>query len=60
MKIKSKSRTPRVINTPGRPTEVGPGETVEVDDDLAKSLLRQPDRWVKAGSKKKSDTSEES
>lgn len=59
MKIRSKSTTPRVIDTPGRPTEVAPGETVEVDDDLAKRLLEQPDRWAKAGSKK-SDTSEES
>ena len=53
MKIRSKSDTPRSIATRGHPIVVEPGQTVEVDDDLGKRLLEQPDRWVKAGSKKK-------
>lgn len=27
------------------PIEVGPGDTAEVDDDLAANLLEQPDNW---------------
>lgn len=33
---------------------VEPGESVEVDDDLGKSLLEQPDNW--AGEKKSKTT----
>ena len=58
--IQSRSATTRVIDGPSGPITVAPGETVEVDDDLAKSLLEQPDRWGKPSKRKPSVTSEES
>lgn len=33
---------------------VEPGETVEVDDDLGKSLCEQPANWAKSTAKKES------
>lgn len=56
MKVRSKSAGERVIDAPGHPPVVaGPGEVIEVADDLGKSLLEQVDRWEPVtGSSKKS------
>lgn len=55
MKVRNLRNTAVVIAPPGsNPIEVGAGATVEVDDDLGKSLLDQSDRWAPAG---KVDTS---
>lgn len=46
MKIRNVSETGRAVNDRRHPPfHVGPGETVEVEDELAESLLQQPDRW---------------
>lgn len=57
MKIRNVTDRARVIAATAQ--IVGPGETVEVDDDLGKSLLEQPDRWGKPTTKN-TVTSEES
>ena len=50
MKIRNKSGRTRTIAPVGHPPiEVADGESVEVDDALADSLLEQPDRWAPAG-----------
>lgn len=35
--------------------EVGPGETVEVPDDLGRQLIEQPDNWAAKKSRSKED-----
>ena len=50
MRVRNKSGRSRLIAAAGRPTiEVEDGESVEVDDDLGRSLLQQTDRWAPAG-----------
>lgn len=49
MKIRNKRTVAVAVAPPGGdPFVVEAGDTVEVDDDLAKSLLAQPDRWAKS------------
>lgn len=53
MKVRNKLAEDVVIAPAGRnPISVEAGDVVEVDDDLAVSLLDQPDRWEPADNKK--------
>lgn len=46
MKVRNKLPRPLTIEPPGRdPIPVDANGEAEVDDELGKSLLRQPDRW---------------
>lgn len=50
MRVRNKSGRSRTIAPAGgKPIQVEDGESVEVDDDLARSLLEQTDRWSPAG-----------
>lgn len=56
MRVKNVSGVAREIVTPDdRSINVEDGEVFEVDDDLGKSLLEQPDNWGPAGSGKSLD-----
>lgn len=46
MKITNQDRRAREIAATGQIVE--PGETVEVDDDLGRSLCEQPANWAEA------------
>lgn len=46
MKVRNIGATGRSIAVPGHPpVYVDAGEVAEVDDDIGKALLDQPDRW---------------
>lgn len=50
MRVRNKSGRSRIIAPAGRPSiEVPDGESVEVPDDIGRSLLEQTDRWAPAG-----------
>ena len=50
MRVRNKSGRSRTISPAGgRPVHVDDGESVEVDDELGRSLLEQSDRWAPAG-----------
>lgn len=56
MRIQNVSGRDREIVTPDdRSINVTAGETFDVDDELGKSLLEQPDNWAPAGSGKSLD-----
>ena len=59
MKVKNKRSTAVVVAAAGsaEPIVAEPGETIEVDDDLGKSLCKQVDRWEPVGSQKTSAAS---
>lgn len=57
IQVKNVSGTDRAVQpAEGEPFHVAAGETVEVANDLGKSLLQQPDNWasVKTAAKKES------
>lgn len=53
MKIKYRGKRPRDIAARGRDIHVEPGDVIEVDDQLGRSLLRQPAHFETAAEPKK-------
>lgn len=47
--MKVQNLTSRTLEVAGQ--TAGPGEAIEVDDDIGKSLCEQVDRWAKSTSK---------
>lgn len=48
-----RNQRPYALEIAATGERVEPGDTAEVDDDLGKSLLEQPDNWAPAKSEKK-------